>query len=145
MIEAYLSFVLGAIGSLILVLGWGVVWLWREYKNLKQDHQQLTKQIKRTHDDLAGLCSAAIAVDSRMAATENRVEYLVDHLSTNQASLSQPDNEETFDELDEAPQGYGLAIEKIRQGANLEELVKACALTRDEAVLLMRLHGKERR
>ena len=144
MMETYLPIVLTVMASLIFVLGWGFVWLWREYKKLKQDHQQLIKQIQRANDDLAGLCSAAIAVDSRMAATENRVEDLVDHLITNQATLSQPDHDETLEELDEAPQGYGAAIEKIRQGANLDELVKACALTRDEALLLMRLHGKER-
>lgn len=143
MIEAYLPFVLGVLGSLTLILGWGFVWLWREHKKLKQEHQQLTKQIQRTHDDLAGLCAAAIAVDSRMAATENRLEYLIDHLGSNQTAPSQPDIDETL-ELDQAPQGYGLAIEKIRQGASLEELVKTCALTRDEAVLLMRLHGKGR-
>jgi hypothetical protein len=40
-------------------------------------------------------------------------------------------------------QGYAFAIEKIQRGVNIDELVKSCGLTRDEAVLLMRLHGKK--
>lgn len=140
--EQFLLVIIGVIGMAILFLGFGFLWLFREHKKLKQNYQQVAKQLQCASDDLAGLCSAAIVVDSRMAANESRLIYMMDNISTPQ-SKPQPNVDEEIED-DETPQGYELAIEKIRQGANAEELVKRCGLTRDEAVLLMRLHGKGR-
>jgi len=117
-----------------------LVFLWREHRKLKQQLQTLTAQVQRSHDDLVGLCSAAVVVDKRLASGEIRLQDMLERLSLIQETpFLQIDDEE----LEQEPsQGYEKAIEKIQQGAEVDDLVKACGLTRDEAVLLLRLHGK---
>ncbi len=124
----------------LLMLAAGLIGLMRQCRQLKLQLQLLEKKIQRSGDDVAGLCSAAVAVDQRLAASEARLYQLMDNINQSappQAAAVEPD------EPAEA-QGYALAIEKIQRGASVDELVKSCALTRDEAMLLMRLHGGSR-
>ncbi len=142
--ELFLPVIIGVIGVSMLLIGLGMLWLLREHKKLKQNYQQLTKQMQSTGSDLAGLCSAAIAVDSRMAANETRMAYLMEGMNTPKPAPPPRENEALAAAADAQPQGYEQAIEKIRDGADVEELVKRFGLTRDEAVLLTRLHGQNR-
>lgn len=135
-----LLIVVGGVSALlVLALAAGLLWLLRQHRQLKLQLQLLEEKIQRSGDDVAGLCSAAVAVDQRVAASEARFYQLMD--SINQSAP--PPAVVEPDEPAEA-QGYALAIEKIQRGASVEELVKSCALTRDEAMLLMRLHGGSR-
>lgn len=132
------------VGVAVLVLALIVIMMMRlerELKKLRQDCDFLRAQIQRSGGDVAGLCSAAIAVDKRLSDSELQVNRILDHLESH-TSAPQPPSEQVFVDEDEEPQGYALAIEKIKGGSSLDELVKSCGLTRDEAVLLMRLHGK---
>ncbi|CAG1020926.1 DUF2802 domain-containing protein [Methylomonas sp. LL1] len=136
-----------ALASTLLAIG--LIRLWREQKKLIRDVRTLASQLQRGNDDIAGLCSAAVAVDKRLAANESRLSNLLDSISFQPQSSSQAryeeavqHDEEQDQDHDHHDQGYQLAIEKIRRGANVEELVKSCGLTRDEAVLLVRLHGR---
>ncbi|MFO7277885.1 MAG: DUF2802 domain-containing protein [Pseudomonadota bacterium] len=47
--------------------------------------------------------------------------------------------------LTPAPQSYEIAIRLARSGASREELMMNCGLTRQEADLVRRLHGPQRR
>lgn len=132
--ESFLLAIAGSEAVLFLLIAIVLVRLWRGQIKLKQDVLALTAQLERSSDDVAGLCSAAVAVDKRLATNESRLSDMLETISAPHMS-SQPS-------YDEEPQGYELAIEKIRRGANVEELVKSCGLTRDEAVLLVRLHGR---
>lgn len=116
-----------------------MAWLWREQKKLKQDIKTISAGLQRNADDVAGLCSAAVAVDKRLAACEARISDAMGDITVPQAQSS-PSYDKEPDE--EQAQGYEYVIEKIRQGASVEDLVKYCGLTRDAAMLLMRLHGK---
>jgi hypothetical protein len=67
-----------------------------------------------------------------------RLNSIIDLVNTDQSPRQQnvqPKNEDIG-------QDYADAIQKIRCGAGVDELVKDCRLTRDEAVLLVRLHGR---
>ena len=125
---------------LLAVLG---IKLWHELKKLQKDIAFLRSQLQRSNDDVAGLCSAAVSVDKRLSSNELDVSRIMDYLQH-----AKPANPEQSHAMVVEPepetatsQGYNFAIEKIRNGASLDDLVKSCGLTRDEAVLLMRLHS----
>jgi len=89
-------------------------------------------------------------VDRRLAFNDERLQTLSEQLARSSVMRPvhpEPETMPTDFELDEGgpepAQGYQLAIEKIRRGASVDDLVKTCHLTRDEAMLLMRLHGKK--
>lgn len=129
---------------LLLAMGFFLARLSLEQRKLKQDLQAVMAQLHRQSDDVAGLCSAAVAVDRRLAANESRLNGMREDVGRTSLSPASVDYETEHDEPEQEPaQGYQLAIEKIRLGVSVEELVKTCSLTRDEAVLLMRLHGKK--
>lgn len=133
----YLLPVLAGIILFILVL---LAWLLRDHQKLKQELQMLEAQIQRSNEDVAGLCSAAVAVDRRLAANDSRLNSIVDQVNTRQQPVATMVPEEP------APAtGYENVIQKIRRGIGIDELVRDCGLTRDEAVLLMRLHGGSHR
>lgn len=123
--------------ALLLLMAAVLIYLWRERNKLKQDIQALDKKLQGSIDDVAGLCSAAVTVDQRLALNESRLTGVLEN-------MHEPQTPARYDEPieEEQPQGYELAIEKIRRGATVEDLVKSCGLTRDEAVLLVRLHGR---
>ncbi|PPD31550.1 MAG: hypothetical protein CTY19_13675 [Methylomonas sp.] len=134
---------IGLIGFAASLLTVSQITLWRQHKRLQQDYQSLRSQIQRSSDDVAGLCSAAIAVDKRLSVNESQLSQLLNVGYMSQQSLSRQQEQIANESNEEEPQGYALAIEKIQRGVNIDELVKSCGLTRDEAVLLMRLHGKK--
>ncbi len=127
-------------GTLVLFAG-VLVWLLREHRKLKEDYRLLTDQVQSHKEDVAGLCAAAVVVDQRLAASDARLNDVLDITHAAPPSLPQPSSP-IHD--DQQPQGYDTAIQKIRRGAGVDELVKDCGLTRDEAVLLIRLHGDKR-
>lgn len=129
------------VGALLLLMAIVLVRLWREQKKLKQALEAITVQIHRTSEDVSGLCSAAVSVDRRLAANESRLSAIQEDAARPQ-SAAPPVYTDNLATEDEPEQGYQLAIEKIRRGASVEDLMKVCGLTRDEAMLLVRLHGK---
>ena len=121
-----------------------LVWLLREQKKIKHDYLIMTDRLRRSHEDLSGLCCAAVEVDKRLADNDlslnsiiERLNSVIDLVNTEhraRQSITQPINADLG-------QDYADAIQKIRRGAGVDELVKDCRLTRDEAVLLVRLHA----
>lgn len=136
MIEYLLMATAGAL-VLIAVL---LAYLFREFKMLKQEHRLLDDKQRRSHEDLAGLCSAAVEIDQQLVRNDKRLLVLLERINDlqqpqpSQAVVSQPD-------INVQAQGYDIAIQKIHSGSGVDELVKDCGLTRDEAVLLISLHG----
>lgn len=135
------DYLLMAVAATAVLLAVVLVWLLREHKKLKQAFGQLEDKLQRSHEELAVLCSAAVAVDQHLAANDQRLNGILDQLNTYQQPLV-PVASLVNDEPE--LQGYDAAIQKIRRGADVDELVKDCGMTRDEAVLLIRLHGGSR-
>lgn len=131
----YLVLVLAGVVVFTLAI---LVRLLREHQKLKQQLQVLETQLQRSNADVAGLCSAAVVVDKRMAVNDARLDSILERIARPQP-VPTPIPEQT------ASGGYADVISKIRNGMGIEELVRECGLTRDEAVLLMRLHGGGKR
>lgn len=127
-------------GTAMLVVA-VLAWLLREHKKLKQDYRLLADQLQHHKEDVAGLCAAAVVVDQHLIDYDERLNAVLEAINAHQpmqelASAPPPLSH------DDQPQGYDEAIQKIHRGVSVDELVRDCGLTRDEAVLLMRLHGK---
>lgn len=104
--------------------------LFQENKKLKRQYHELKDQLARNNEDISGLCSAAVSVDTRLSSSDeqlkNIVEKIIDFEEGKQQQTAQP---------------YHSAIQKVRQGASSEDLISQCGLTQEEAILLIRLHG----
>jgi len=144
----------------ISVISIGVlVWLFFRYKRLNQDHLILNDQVKRIHQDIAGLCSAAVFVDSQISENVKQIkkgiekkdkageqlyqqslmhEHEHEHEHEQNLGLKNEREEHTFDNP-EPP--YNNAIEGVRNGADSGDLIRQYGVSREEAELLIRLHG----
>jgi hypothetical protein len=100
-----------------------LVWVVLEQKNLKQDYAQLSNNIERHNKDIAGLCSAAVSVDNRISENNEQLKAVVEQ--------DEPQLNHSYDS----------AIQRVRSGESVEDLVRHCGLSREEAELLIRLHG----
>ena len=146
------EFVLQVVVIALLVLLLIILGLWlrlrSEQRQLAQDYQLLVEQIQRHNGDVVGLCSAAIAVDQRLSACEKISNQLLERMNQQPVVTApvlenfSPAASQLPEPLEDEPQGYDQAIRRIRLGATVEELVKHNGLTRDEAKLLIRLHGR---
>lgn len=102
----------------------------RQMRALRRDMDALAKRLTGQTDDIAGLCSAALRVDQRLAHNEKRLAELFDWAESQKTH-------ETFN------QPYHSAIDLIRRGSDATELVSQCGISREEAALLLRLHSAE--
>ncbi|MCK5829991.1 MAG: DUF2802 domain-containing protein [Methylococcales bacterium] len=110
---------------IVAVLAWVVL----EQKKLRQDYEQLTHSVDRINKDIIGLCSAAISVDNRISENNEQLKTIfqkADEVDQNGHQYNQP---------------YDSAIQRVRNGESIEELILHCGLSRDEAELLIRLHS----
>lgn len=113
-----------------------VLALVRMHWKLRQDFRLLAANLKASHHDIAGLCSAALTVNSRITTSEEQLSAL-------SSALADYQQNKLADQLqaESADTTYSAVIQKVRAGANVNELMHNCGLSRDEAALLIRLHG----
>ncbi len=123
----------GAVFSSILMLI-VLLWLLHENRKLKRDFKGLAERVESNSKDIAGLCSAAVTVDSRMQEHDGVLKMLSEKIAHYEEQDSQNGN---------TAQPYHSAIQKIHQGASVNDLVSECGISRDEAVLLIRLHSRD--
>jgi len=124
MITPVLIAIIAATLTNLLVL----LWLVRTHLKLKRDYRVVNNLVHGITNDIAGLCSAAITVDSRIVTTGEQLNALLAKISDFQKN-----------EPDMHP--YSSDIQKVRSGASINELMQGSGLSHDEAALLIRLHG----
>ena len=115
-----------SIAAVILAV---LAWLVFENRKLKQRFNILSSYVERNNKDIAGLCSAAVSVDSKLSDSSVKLNDIAEKVT----NIKQHDQQ--------ASQPYQNEIQRVRDGANAEELIQQCGLSRDEAVLLIKLHG----
>ena len=117
-------------GMVIIVIA--LVWLIRTHLKLKHDYQVLADIVHGNNNDIADLCAATLAADGRIAATDEQIGVLCAKISDYQHN-------------EPSTHPYSLAIQKVRSGASVSELMQNSGLSQDEAALLIRLHGSKAR
>lgn len=113
-----------ALGGTAAVL----IWLWRRLWRLERQFHEYRQAHEGFGHDLADLRAAA-------ARTDERVGELAVKLKELGTRLKEHENQASAGEL-----VYQTAIERIHQGADVEELVGSLGCSREEAALLIRLH-----
>lgn len=122
-------YLLAGLAVLIVIFAL-IAWLIVEHLKLKRQYQILTDHVNNHNRDIAGLCSAAVTVDNRLSGADDSLKTLAEKLAD-------------YELREEAEQPYHNVIQQVRQGADAAELMQKFGLSRDEAVLLIRLHGTQ--
>lgn len=126
------------IESVTIVVMLGVLfWLVRTQLKLKHDFQVLNDIVHGNSDDIAGLCSAALTVDSRITTVDNRIAVTDGQIDDLAAKIADAEQNEQSDHP------YSVDIRKVKSGASVNELMQSSGLSHDEAALLIRLHGSK--
>lgn len=103
------------------------------YQKLRQNHIQLKNEIDRINRDLAGICSAAVNVDTLLSNNGDLLQGLLKETDVPKQDVSETSS-----------QPYQEIIEMVRKGTEPNELVRQFGVSFDEADLLIRLHGAEK-
>ncbi len=111
-----------------------LVWLVLAQRRLQSDHQALRDFVQRNNQDIAGLCSAAVSVDDRLRSNAQQMIKLLDKIGHEQNVAYENPGEQPV-------QPYRNAIQRVKSGADIDELMQDYGLSHDEAVLLIRLHA----
>ncbi|MDY0065872.1 MAG: DUF2802 domain-containing protein [Steroidobacteraceae bacterium] len=93
----------------------------------ERESERLRAQLDKTFSELRSLHETIAVMSARLDALGERAET-----EARVAPATTP-----------AARGYDLAARLARNGADAEQLVSACGLTRHEAELLTRLHGRQ--
>jgi Protein of unknown function (DUF2802) len=104
----------------------------RKYQELKRDYEGLTEIVHGHNNDIRELYAAALIVDDRISTIDEQLKFLSEIISDSK-----------HDDLSNHP--YSLAIQKVKSGASVGELMQNSGLSQDEAALLIRLHGSKPR
>lgn len=124
-------------GAVIVIMLIVLFWLVRAQLKLKQDCQALNDMVQANSNDIAGLCSAALTVDSKIATVDSRIAVTDDQINDLAAKLAE------VEQNDQPDHAYSVDIRKVRSGAGIDELMRSSGLSHDEAALLIRLHGSK--
>jgi hypothetical protein len=124
-------------GITIVVMLVVLFWLVRTQLRLKHDYQVLKDIVHGNSNDIAGLCSAALTVDSRIATVDSRIAVTDGQIDDLAAKIAE------VEQNDQSSHPYSGDIRKVRSGASVNELMQNSGLSHDEAALLIRLHGSK--
>ena len=119
------------LASLVMTAFLVVALLLLAKKQSKMQHQlsESQRRVEQLMDELKAIYAGAAGQGNHIA----RIEAQLGQLS---------DRQEQLDEQDPTNQSYSDAIELIQSGASTDELVRH-GLRREEADLLMRMHGAQ--
>lgn len=101
-----------------------------EVKQLKQFVALQQKQLKELSHELQTMTSAAYGVGKRINQLAGQLREL-------------DDRQEEFDLKDQGSHSMQQAIALVHKGANVEELIENCEMSRGEAELLIMVHGQQ--
>ena len=105
-----------------------VVRLSRQHQSLLEDLKQSREDVSHLQSDLAALCKSSVGAGEHVVKLEHQVNRLLERQTQTEMRTSS-----------ERP--YSAAIQLVQQGADAEELIEKCGLTRGEADLIAMLHG----
>ncbi|MEE9356390.1 MAG: DUF2802 domain-containing protein [Methylococcaceae bacterium] len=110
-------------------------WLFWSHLKLKHNHAELIDRIDQNTEDLEGLCTAAINVDREIVINRQQLLTLMEKI--NQSRIQKPQHPPDTPAPD---QRYQDIIHRVKNGAEVDELVNEFSLSKDEATLLVSLH-----
>jgi len=114
----------------LLALGLGGLWAWLFMRLRDRDREisRLNQRIEQIQTAFDAMIGAASGSDKRLAILEKRLQEL-------------GHRQDIMEENQNVARPYDEAIRMVRQGASARRLVEELGLTRNEADLLIMLHG----
>ena len=109
------------------VLALACVFLILRVRGLQRQLDQSLAAVQMLRDDFGALTAGAVGVGDRQARLEQRIKRL-------------RERQDQFELQEPGSQPYAQAIRMVRKGADVEELVSTCGLTRGEAELIVMVH-----
>ncbi len=126
-----------AVGLSIMTI-LALLWLSRENAKLRSDFEDLSEFVHTLNNDFRELHQTTLAIKERNIASELRINAYDDQMRRLAEKISAFQQSETSNQ-----HPYGVAIQKVRSGASVAELMQTAGITQDEATLLIRLHGSK--
>lgn len=111
----------------VAILGLGYWQADKRHTDLAEANRQLKLRINQAEQQLAALCSGSLAAGDHLVKLENRVQRVIERQDGLELRAAH-----------ERP--YAQASELIHRGADIDDLVENCGLTRGEAELLLMMH-----
>jgi cell division protein FtsL len=131
---ALMAIAIAVVSGVVIVVVLVLVWLACAYLKLKRDHQALTEIVHshnhRHNNDIRDLNATSLTVAGWIADTDEKISGLSTKISD-------------YHQNEPSTHPYGSAIQKVRSGASVSELMQGSGLSQDEAALLIRLHGSK--
>lgn len=124
MITAILFSLAGLAASALVYQAYALRHTHRISANLAETGQELRERVQQLEQELGALCSASVGAGEHVVRLEQQVQRLVER--QNQLEMRAGS---------ERP--YSHATQLVTRGADINELVETCGLTRGEAELLV--------
>jgi hypothetical protein len=128
----WMTIIIAVMAGLVCLLTILFLWLMGKHRKLKTDYEDLAEIVHGLNNDFRDFYTTALTMDERMAAADEQIINLVEKISTTQ-------------QVEPSGHPYSMAIQKVRSGASVSELMQSSGLSQDEAALLIRLHGSKSR
>lgn len=126
------------IESVVLAIMLAVLlYLVRTLVKLKHDYRDINDRVQGSGNDIVGLCTAALAVDCRIANIDRKIALTEEQINDLAGKLVEAAQSQ------QSAHPYSVDIRKVRSGASVNELMQDSGLSHDEAALLIRLHGSK--
>ncbi len=103
-----------------------------QLSRIKRQQKVFTSIVDAQNRDLASLSIASVTSDERLLLLEQRIQSLEIRIGEIEA-------------MNVTAQPYHGVIQQVRSGVSAEQLVKKFGISREEATLLIRLHGNKGR
>lgn len=100
----------------------------RRFTAIAAELRQTREDVAHLQADLAALCKSSVGAGDHVVKLEHQVNRLLERQTQTEMRTSS-----------ERP--YSAAIQLVQQGADADELIEKCGLTRGEADLIAMLHG----
>jgi hypothetical protein len=136
---ALTTVIIAVLGGLMIITVSVLIWLIRKYFKLRNDYDDIVEIVHSLNNDFRELYHSTLSVDERIIATDlriNAIDHQMNHLAEKITNAQQHES---------SSHPYSLAIQKVRSGASVSELMQTSGLSQDEAALLIRLHGSKTR
>lgn len=95
---------------------------------LQRELRDLRDEVRMLKTDMKALFTGAAGMGSHLAQVEGRIKGLTER-------------HDPVDFHEPGMQNYNQAIDMVQRGADVDEVMRRCGLLREEAELLIRLHG----
>lgn len=128
----WMAIILAVMAGALFIVAGIFVWLIRKFLKLRDDYEELAEILHGLNNDVRDLYTTTLVVDERISVTDGQIGALAEKIDNLQPH-------------DSSNHPYSMAIQKVRSGASVSELMQTSGLSQDEAALLIRLHGAKSR